>query len=640
LTAGENILLGYADAGAEDGVVTLTAAGSIYELEPADDGVDLTAEEAYLFAGAHIGGGSEGNLYLETEVGTLVAQVGSSTIHVNELDDIELVSVIAPEGGIGVVAGGNILITGVVTTGTVAGTITMQAGGRIYMEGDVPVATGLLQVYANTGLFLRTQVAALDARVVRQGVLEIREADSIILRDVTNVNGSIHVISDGAMTAVRVASLTDSKGNNIGLMTLSGDILLDYVGAGSRNGQVSLSSAGNISETADHDWEADLNGALRILYAQGRIDKGLDGQSKHFQGFGHRFSWRCKPLPYTQYEFERGEKLNLTYVQGDVELFFSLKNKVHVFATGTIHATYLDSHGNDVYLQSKHEGISVEFLNSGPCKGDIELHADDSVTLAGELYNGGTGQIMAGDDLCIRAGDDIRLFGNVSAGGEIDLWAEHNIETTGTIVAGDDLWIKTDHCGVAIAGAVQSGDRINVSSGKDLTISAPLKAGGDLELYAKDSLRTDHSRASLTAGMNVALKTCGGDIELFGAITAGEGFVPYSSRHWFCSHQERPDVVINAGGAVRIHGTVTSMDEVTVSAGGDIVVSGTIAGADEIRLSSWDDIDLLPGSLLTGLSGKKAQRVTLIARDQVTLQGSIKAEKLLVIPKARWTLFC
>jgi len=571
-------------------------------------------------------------------VGTLVAEVGSSTIYIKELDDIELVSVMAPAGMIGIVAGGDITIPGVVTTGA-AGTIFMQAGGRIYMKGDAPVMTGLLQAYANTGIFLATQVAILDAKVVRQGILEVRETDSIVLRDVTNANGPIRVIADGALTAVRVASLTDAKGNNIGLMTLAGDILLDYVGAGSRNGQVSLSSAGNISETADHDWEADLNGALRILYAQGRIDKGLDRGPVRFHGFGRRFGWRCITPSYTQYEFERGEKLNLTYVQGDVELFFSLKNKVHVFATGTITVTYLDSHGNDIYLRSKYEGISIESLNSGSSKGDIELHADDSVTLAGQLYNGGTGQIIAGDDLCVRAGDDIRLFGNVSAGGEIDLWAEHHIETTGTIVAGDDIRIKTDHCSVAIARAVQSGDRLEISSGEDLIISAPLKAADDLSLYAKDCLKTVNEFATLTAGMNVSLKTCRGDIELLGAVTAGEGFVPSNSKHWFCRSQERPDVVINAGGAVRIHGTVTSRDDVTVFAWGDIEVSGTIAASDEIRLSSWDDIELLPGSLLTGLSGKKAQRVTLLARDHVTLQGAINAEKLLVIPRARCSMF-
>jgi len=532
------------------------------------------------------------------------------------------------------VAGGDILITGVVTTGTAAGTIFMLAGGRIYMEGHDPVTTAVLQAVANSGIFLHTQVATLDARVDGEGILEIREADGIVLRDVTNADGPIRVIAGGTMTAVRVESLKDEEGNNIGLMTLSGDILLDYVGVGSRNGQISLSSAGNISETADHDWDADLKGALRILYAQGRIDKGLDwGFSR-----SHRFGWKCTEN-YTQYEFERGEKLNLTYVQGDVELFFSLKNKVHVFATGTISVAYLDSHGNDVYLRSKYEDIYIEYLDSGPSKGDIELDADDSVYLAGQLYNGDIGQIIAGDDLCIRAGDDIRLLANVSAGGDINLRAEHEIEIVGTVIAGDDIWIRTEHGDTVIKGAVQAGDRLDVSAGKNLIISAPLKAGSDLNLYAKGALKTIHSLATLTAGMDVVLGTCRGDIEILGAITAGAGYVPCSSKHCCYWRQERPDVVINAGGALRLYGAVTSQDDVIVFAWGDIEVSGTIAAADEIQLSTFDDLTLLPGSLLTGLLGKKARRVYLFARDHVTLQGTINAEKLVVIPKARCSNF-
>ena len=45
---------------------------------------------------------------------------------------------------------------------------------------------------------------------------------------------------------------------------------------------------------------------------------------------------------------------------------------------------------------------------------------------------------------------------------------------------------------------------------------------------------------------------------------------------------------------------------------------------------------LLSGSLLTGILGKKAQRVYLFACDLVTLQGTINAEKLVVFPKAHW----
>jgi hypothetical protein len=451
LVAGADILIDYADAGVQSGVVHLTAAGSIYEVDSFDESVDLIAQEAYLFAGAHIGGGSEGNLHLETEVGTLTAEVGSSTLYIQETDDLVLASAVAPNGEIGVVAGGDITITGAVTTGTTAGTISLQAGGRIYLEGVDPVATDRLQVIANSGIFLRTQVAALEARVEGEGILEIRETDSIVLRNVTNADGAIRVIAGGSITAIWVESRTDEKGNNIGLVTLSGDILVDYVGAGSQHGQISLSSAGAIREWGAGDPGIDLRGALGVLYAQGRIDKGLDRSFKPIHQHGRK---------YALYEFDRGRKLNLCYVQGDVEIFLGLRNKVHIFATGTINVVYLDSHGHDIYLRSKDESISVEHLNSSPGKGDVKLKADDSVYLAARLHCGDVGQIISGDDLSIYAGDQIEILGTVNAGDDIKMISCHgDISIGGSVVAGGRLDARA-HGNLIISGSLEVGERL------------------------------------------------------------------------------------------------------------------------------------------------------------------------------------
>jgi Ca2+-binding EF-hand superfamily protein len=619
--AGGDILVDFIDAGACAGEVSLTAGGSILETAPGDNGVDLVARKASLFAGARIGGSSDENRYLEAELGILAAEGGRS-IHISEKDDIALASAVAPAGEIDLIAGGEILITGVVSTGTAAGTISLQAGGRIFTEGDEPVATDLLRLIATSSIFLRTRVNTLDASLSGQGILEIREADAVVLRNLKNADGPIRVIAGGSVTAVWIESLADEAGNNIGLMTLGGDIVVDYVGAGTRYGQISLSSAGGILEAANHDSAVDLKGALGILYAQGRIDKGLDGSFKATRQCGQK---------YALYEFERGEKMNLCSLEGDVELFVSLGNEVHVLATGTISVTYLDSHGRDVFLRSKYEDVCVEYLSSGPCRGDIELDADGSVRLAEQRLGGEIGQITAGDDLRVRAGDEIRLLGSVSAGGDIDLRADGGIIISGVIAAGDNIRVTAERGAAVIEGAVHAGERLDVSSGSDLTISAPLQAGGRLELYARGTLRTVNDLSTLTAGTDVVLGTCHGDIELLGAITAGAGYTP-SRCH------ERPDVVINAGGALHLHGVLTSPDDVFVFAWGDIDVSGTIAAGDEVRVSTFGDLTLLPGSLLTGLSGNKARRVTLFAHDQVNLQGTISAEELVVIPKARCCL--
>jgi hypothetical protein len=219
-STGGDILIGYMDAGAAAGTVNLTAADSIFEAKPADDDVDLIASEANLTAGVTIGGGSDANQYLETEVGVLFAEVSGSTIYLDELDDIELAFVDAPDGEIVIIAGGDITISGPVTTEEALGHIRLEAAGELYMSGTDPATTYLLEAIAHSGIFLRTQAAELESHLLESGILDIREVDGIVLQDVTNADGPIYVIAGGEITAVWVECLTDEKGNNVGLMSL------------------------------------------------------------------------------------------------------------------------------------------------------------------------------------------------------------------------------------------------------------------------------------------------------------------------------------------------------------------------------------------------------------------------------------
>jgi len=144
-------------------------------------------------------------------------------------------------------------------------------------------------------------------------------------------------------------------------MSLDGDILIDFVGVGSEHGQISLSSADDIRE-ANEDEQVDLSGALGILYAQDKIDKGIEANFKSKHGRGKK---------QALYEFERGKKLNIGDLKGDVELFFTLENKVHVVADGVITVTCLDSGDNDVDLKSRGGDIHIEYLDAGPGRGDV-----------------------------------------------------------------------------------------------------------------------------------------------------------------------------------------------------------------------------------------------------------------------------
>jgi len=647
-STGGDIVLGYLDAGADDGTVRLTAAGSIYE-DPEDDAIDLVASTAYLTAGVSIGGPGAGQ-DLETDVDTLVAEVTGSTIYLNEVDDIELVSVDAPEGEIVIKAGGDVLISGPVSTGETAGHIRLEAAKELYMTGKDPITTHLMEVFADSGIFLHTKVAVVDAHVAIAGKIEIHESDAIVLRDVTNTEGPIHVIARGELTATHVECLADKKGNNVGLMTLSGDILVDHVGVGSEHCQVSLTSAGHILEVDQSDPEMDLHGAMGILCADGKIDRGMDRLFKRI----HKWSKKT-----ALYEFDRGRALRLHGVKGDVELFVHLENSVYVSATGDIHVAHLNSNGHDIALRSKCGDIFVDHLTTGPDKGDLELKAKGDVYLAGERYSGDFGQITSGDDIDISADGNVYIFGSVAAGfdsaasktkkrcwwnktspdvridseaevfihgaiasqddvdiraddgvvvdapitaeddieirtcgaiittengsltagDDVELFAKQFINIDAEITAGDDVRITSERSDVLINGPVLAGDRIDIRAGESLFISGPLEAGSDLDLYAKYDLVSTHEEATFTAGVDVELETRWGDIEIWGAVTSGNG------------HTCSPDVLIDSGGRLGVYADITSLDDVKIRADDGIFIDAPITAEDDIEIRTCGDVE-------------------------------------------------
>jgi hypothetical protein len=527
-------------------------------------------------------------------------------------------------------------VEGLVTTGTESGSVGLNAGGKVYMTGNDPVTTDYLEAVADDGLFLRTQINTLDAHIETEGILEIREKDDVLLYDVTNNNGPIRVIAGGTITAKRVECLTDEKGNNVGLISLGGDILVDYIGVGIDNGQISLSAAGRVSEVDIPDRDDDLIGNLGILIGQDGFGYGCNSRlnletdlKRLYKNYGHSIYWT---------------------VYDDIELFLSVDSKLRITAYGSINVIYLDSNDHDIYLRSKTGDITIETMNAGDCRGDIELKAAGAVTLAGKLFGGDTGQIIAGDDLEIYAGDQVEFYGNVNAGDDVEIWANNRvyvdapltarddieIGTCGTIattsnapltagddielnakglvtiggevIAEDDVWIKSTYGNVMINDGITAGDWVDINAGNDLIINAGIMAGSELELYAKNFLTTTNASATLTAGGDVELETRWGDILLKGTIQSGNGRT--------CS----PDVEIDSGGNLSINGAITSQDDVDLWADGEILISAPITAVDDIEIGTCGDLTTTVNAPLVA-----GDDIELYTKGMVTLGAHVLA---------------
>jgi hypothetical protein len=548
-------------------------------------------------------------------------------------------------------------VQGLVTTGTESGSVALKAGGKVYMTGNDPVTTDYLEAVADDGLFLRTQINTLEAHIETEGILEIREVDAIVLKDVANKNDPIRVIAGDTITALNVECLTDEKGNNVGLISLGGDILVDYIGVGIDNCQISLSAEGRIREVYPSDRDVDLKGNLGILIGQdglgGRCHSRLDLETdlnRLYKNYGHSIYWT---------------------IYDDVELFLSVESKLKITAYGSIDVTYLDSNDHDVYLRSRTGDITVEYLNAGTYKGDIELKAAGALSLAGKLFGGEMGQIIAGDDLDIYAGDQVEIYGNVSAGDDIEIWAKNRVyidaqlkaeddieigtcgelTTTGnaSLVAGDDIelyakglvtiggdvsaeedvWIKSTYGNVTINGGITAGDWVDIYAGNDLVIGARITAGSDLELYSTYFLTTTSASVVLTAGDDVEVETRWGDIVLWGAIRSGNG------------QTSSPDVEIDSGGRLFIYGPIISQDDVDIWADDEIFINAPIIAVDEIEIGTCgpltvsasasliagDDIELFSKKMLTidGYVVSTGDDVEIFSCDDIVVSGTIEA---------------
>jgi filamentous hemagglutinin len=610
--AGGDIFIGYLDAGFESGTVELAAAGSIREVADHDPDIDLIASQASLSAGADIGNPQNAELTLETRVETLFVRPGNGgSIFINELDGLVLLSVLAPGGAIGIAAGGDIMIDGPISAGTAT---TLQAGGVITMSGDVPVTSLFLELIAGYGIDVETDVEILAAAVTVQGLIQIDEADNIVLQEVTNAAGAIRITAGGSISALRIEVLSDAPGNNISLLALSGDVLIDYVGVGTVHGQMTIgAAAGDIREIDAFDADVDVAGSLGIFFAAGEIGSKSNPELNLEMALGRFIQSRDGDL-----------KL---HVHGDVDLFFIATGKIDVWATGMINALYLVSLTDDIRLTSHCGDINVEYLEAAGSRGDVSLDARGTVYLAAVTSAAGQGRIIAGDDLSIHSCGQVQVHGYIMAGDDVDIWAKQTVSLYGDLTAGDDvnIWAKQT---VSLYGDLTAGDDVKIHAGGGvlvqgalvsqqgevdidvcwgmLEVTGSIAAAGDVELSGRQGVV---AAGEVHSGDDIELKSIRGDVMVAGCLIAAEDVEIHSGSHALIEAAVfgGDDITIWAKDTVSVRGALAAGDNVHIWAGESISISADLNAVDDVSLwagrtvwvyghiSAADDVSLWAG---------------------------------------------
>ncbi|CAK9091593.1 Acyl-CoA dehydrogenase IpdE2 (5OH-HIP-CoA dehydrogenase beta subunit) [Durusdinium trenchii] len=203
----------------------------------------------------------------DTTVDVINASVtGAGGINLRETDAVVLINATTANGDIDVISGGAMTATNVVAGGTahdvdlettsgnisvskvnaLSDTVRLTTPGSI-TDGNgaaVNVSAGSLVAIAATGINLDTAVDQIDASVLATGAVLFREADAVVLNNVTTTDGDIDVVSGGAMTATFVSA--GGAGHDTDLETTGGGIAVVVANAVD---QVRLTAATNITDT-------------------------------------------------------------------------------------------------------------------------------------------------------------------------------------------------------------------------------------------------------------------------------------------------------------------------------------------------------------------------------------------------------
>ncbi len=252
------------------GDVNLTAtAGSILE-NVNNDSSDVVGDVVTLTAATGVGQFAD-LVSLDTAATSLdVSVTGSGSIFLNELNGVTLTDVDTFNGTIVISSGAMIATdvrsltdsdandviliarTGKLTVGFVAagafGDATLTAlTGSILDDGtdsandsDVDLVGDVVKLTAKTAIgqidigtgSLDTTASTLIVSVTGSGHISLSETNNVTLSAVDTANGSIQILSGGAMTATKVRSITDHDANDIFLKTSAGNLTVGSVKVG------------------------------------------------------------------------------------------------------------------------------------------------------------------------------------------------------------------------------------------------------------------------------------------------------------------------------------------------------------------------------------------------------------------------
>ncbi|MHC4756752.1 MAG: hypothetical protein ACYTBP_16620, partial [Planctomycetota bacterium] len=425
-------------------------------------------------------------------------------------------------------------------------------------------------------------------------------AGSITTKDLDSTNGDIYVTSSHSIQA---DGTVDSGGD----VTMAANIDITLEKAVSADGDIELKADKNqfaggdliVKDNLVAGGNIDLYASDTTIYLGGDLVQAVDNVTLH-----------------------NNTVLNGGAVQRIEATTGSL------YANAWVHKT---STGNlDMFGGSTLETTSPYSVYTREVRvedGELNLHGNGYVQLAGNIYSSGDMRLAANEDGIGSSYLWHSLYGStiVSEFGEIDMSATNNTiylyggsnPTDPYVSAAEDILLR-DYTYVYYGRKLYAGDDIVLKAGEQIfgKSSLTLEAGDDIILGSSDvdnhwvnpeigspgNVLTDGD-LELRAGDDIyahgTLTSTNGDIDLYSsdsttnlygdvfADVADNGNITLHNNAWVAD-----GVLLKAGQDVTAYGTVTGQGSLTVEADDDIRLKRNVSTGDAMKMYAGDDIEL------------------------------------------------
>ncbi|MGP2544020.1 two-partner secretion domain-containing protein [Yersinia sp. 2541 StPb PI] len=233
---------------------------------------------------------------------------------------------------------------------------------------------------------------------------------------------------------------------------------------------------------------------------------------------------------------------------------------------------------------------TLEQLESGRYDGSAIVHAGGNMDVDASSFNNVNGQISAGGNINIQSEGNINnssvgMNGGITSGGDLSLVSSGgSITNSGAALsAGNDLTLQADNGSIELTASQGA----NVSGNQELHYyNDGVTAGGSIDMSAKD---ITVNAVDIAAEKDISLTSTEGDVT-FNNMYEVEGNYEYSHKSTGILSHESTETVSSS--ATSVDSSVNAGGKFTVNSANDIVLKGGEYNAQSGELKAAGDVDI------------------------------------------------